>query len=136
MRCDELSRKPSFRPGRGSSGQTAPLRALSILCAALLALIPRTGLSADLTNGATGITAAPLVEVDPGHTPKRYGAVGAWGDREVELNDALARDLCSEIRSRGAALRPDEAAMGGDLPYRKDAEGKERRCIALHLSAP
>lgn len=101
MRCDELSRKPSFRPGRGSSGQTAPLRALSILCAALLALIPRTGLSADLTNGATGITAAPLVEVDLGHTPKRYGAVGAWGDREVELNDALARDLCSEIRSRG-----------------------------------
>ena len=60
-------------------------------------------------------SAAPLVEVDPGHTPVRYGALGAFGDREVELNDSLAG---------GAPLRADQAALGGDYPHREDKEGR------------
>lgn len=81
-------------------------------------------------------SAAPLVEVDPGHTPVRYGALGAFGDREVELNDTLAGRLCEAIIKERAPLRGNQAALGGDYPHREDQEGRPRRGLTLHLSTP
>ena len=88
---------------RGFAGRQADGRPAGLaLCAALLTLLAPIASSADRYVWAGDRnSAAPLVEVDPGHTPVRYGALGAFGDRDVELNDSLAGELCEAIRRRG-----------------------------------
>jgi len=88
---------------RGFAGHLADGRPAGLaLCAAFLMLLTPIASSADRYVWAGDRqSAAPLVEVDPGHTPVRYGALGAFGDREVELNDTLAGRLCEAIIRRG-----------------------------------
>lgn len=49
----------------------------------------------------TGAAEPPLVVLDPGHGPASPGAIGARGEREVELNDAFAALLAPRLAQAG-----------------------------------
>lgn len=45
-----------------------------------------------------------IIAVDPGHGGKEFGAVGALGDKEKDINLAISKKLYKELETRGAKV--------------------------------
>jgi N-acetylmuramoyl-L-alanine amidase len=88
----------------------APIRPLAALLLSLLTVPP------------AGAPAKHLVFLDPGHTPRHPGAVGAAGVAEVTYNDAAVEVLAKALVESGELRTQLSRQPGEEIALRKRAE--------------